>query len=58
MTTYTSTEAERLSYLFERGELDLSTIVKEAVSDIIENALRTLTFIDGSEWVLPYPWAA
>lgn len=54
---YTSTtEAERLSALFEHGDINLDEIIAEAVSDIIENALRYLSFHDGSEWVLPCPW--
>lgn len=56
---YTSTtEADRLSYLFEHGDLDLDAIVAEAVSDIVEHSLRYLAFHDGSEWVLPCPWAS
>ena len=59
MSAYTSTtEAERLSVMFERGEISLDNIVEEAVSDIIEHALRTLSFVDGSDLILPYPWAA
>lgn len=56
---YTSTsEADRLSIMFERGEISLDDIVAEAVSDVIEHALRTLSFVDGSDLILPYPWAA
>ena len=54
---YTSTtEADRLQLMFEHGELSLDEIVAEAVSDIIENSLRFLSFHDGSEWVIPCPW--
>ena len=58
MSYAVTTEAERLCLMFERGELSLDEIVTEAISDVIENALRYLSFVDGSEWVLPYPWAA
>jgi len=57
MTAYTdATRADTLYYMFERGEISLDDIVAEAVSDVIENFLRTLSFVDGSDIVLPYPW--
>lgn len=52
-----TTEADRLQALFEHGDIDLDEVVARAVSDLIEHSLRYLSFVDGSEWVLPCPWA-
>ena len=38
-------------------QISLDDIIAEAVSDVIEHFLRTLSFTDGSEIILPYPWA-
>lgn len=52
-----TTEADRLQALFEHGDITLDDIVERAVSDVIEHWLRTLSFTDGSDLILPYPWA-
>lgn len=54
MTTYTSTtEADRMSILLERAEINLDSIVEQAVSVVIQNHLMELGFHDGSEMIIP-----
>ena len=50
---YTSTEAERLSIMLEKAELDLDAIVEQAVSVVVQNHLMEIGFSDGSEMILP-----
>lgn len=54
MATYSiSTVADRLSLLLDRAEIDLDSIVEEAVSVVVQNHLMELGFNDGSEMLIP-----
>lgn len=56
---YTSTtEADRLSALFEHGDIDLDEVIRRAVANLVENHILWLSFHDGSEWPIPQPWAS
>ena len=58
MSYASSTEAERMQYLFERHDLDLDEVIRRSISAVIENSILWLSFSDGSEWPIPQPWCS